>query len=93
MGLRLPCQSARSIASANISANTLSISAVEEEEEEEEEDLLEEEPIVCKEGREGGRIKGERHNSIYDIPPCFNFFLAPPTNHISIVRNPGHLPP
>jgi hypothetical protein len=42
----LPCQSARSIASANISANTLSISAAEEEEEEEEEeDLLEEEPI------------------------------------------------
>jgi hypothetical protein len=65
----------------------------EEEEEEEEEDLLEEEPIVCKEGREGGRIKGERHNSIYDMPLCFNFFLAPPTNHISIVRNPGHLPP
>ena len=53
MGLRLPCQSARSIASANISANTLSISAVEEEEEEEEEDLLEEEPIVCKERRGG----------------------------------------
>jgi hypothetical protein len=48
----LPCQSARSIASANISANTLSISAVEEEEEEEE-DLLEEEPIVCKERRGG----------------------------------------
>ena len=90
VGLRLPCQSARSIASANISANTLSISAVEEEEEEEEEeDLLLEEPI----GRR--KDKGKRHNSVYDTPLCFNFFTSPPPPQppTYLLEIPGHLTP